>query len=157
MLLYLLFVDTGTFVKAESCSMPSPQALQPVLKLKVDELFLNWLSDPETQLVLKEYLDQIKNGQYSTSGTENSQADKSLSFNENNNVASQKNLVEKKPASLSNPSGPPSNSTLPSGSNSNSRVPGPGGRLLRRSVSSKKVSPIYGMRVVTHLMWKNKN
>uniref|UniRef100_A0A8C7XI20 Protein phosphatase 2 regulatory subunit B''beta n=1 Tax=Oryzias sinensis TaxID=183150 RepID=A0A8C7XI20_9TELE len=118
--------------------MPPPQVLQPVLKLKVDELFLNWLSDPETQLVLKEYLDQIKNGQYRSSGGENSLADKSLSFNENNNVASQKNLVEKKPASLGNPSGPASNSTLPSGSNSNSRVPGPGGRLLRRSVSSKK-------------------
>lgn len=137
--------------------MPPPQVLQPVLKLKVDELFLNWLSDPETQLVLKEYLDQIKNGQYRSSGGENSQADKSLSFNENNNIASQKNLVEKKPASLGNPSGSASNSTLPSGSNSNSRVPGPGGRLLRRSVSSKKVSPFYDVRLLTHLMFKNYN
>uniref|UniRef100_A0A8C7XJV3 Protein phosphatase 2 regulatory subunit B''beta n=1 Tax=Oryzias sinensis TaxID=183150 RepID=A0A8C7XJV3_9TELE len=105
--------------------MPPPQVLQPVLKLKVDELFLNWLSDPETQLVLKEYLDQIKNGQYRSSGGENSLADKSLSFNENNNVASQKNLVEKKPASLGNPSGPASNMSglEPRGVNVRTEVP----------------------------------
>ncbi|XP_072252691.1 serine/threonine-protein phosphatase 2A regulatory subunit B'' subunit beta isoform X2 [Leuresthes tenuis] len=116
--------------------MPSPQVLQPVLKKKVDELFLNWLSDPGTQSVLKDYLDLIKNGQY-LSGKD-AQDKRSLSFNENNNVASQKNLVEKKPAPLGTPSSPPSNSTLPSRSSSNTRVTGPNGRLLRRSVSTKK-------------------
>ncbi|KAM4558017.1 serine/threonine-protein phosphatase 2A regulatory subunit B'' subunit beta isoform 2-T2 [Odontesthes bonariensis] len=116
--------------------MPSPQVLQPVLKKKVDELFLNWLSDPGTQSVLKDYLDLIKNGQY-LSGKDG-QDKRSLSFNENNNVASQKNLVEKKTVPLSTPSSPPSNSTLPSRSSSNTRVTGPNGRVLRRSVSTKK-------------------
>ncbi|KAM9709741.1 serine/threonine-protein phosphatase 2A regulatory subunit B'' subunit beta isoform 2-T2 [Menidia menidia] len=116
--------------------MPSPQVLQPVLKVKVDELFLQWLSDPGTQSVLKEYLDLIKNGQY-LSG-EDAQDKKSLSFNENNNVASQRNLAEKKTAPLGTPSSPPPNSTLPSRSSSNSRVIGPNGRVLRRSVSTKK-------------------
>uniref|UniRef100_A0A3P9NEK2 Protein phosphatase 2 regulatory subunit B''beta n=1 Tax=Poecilia reticulata TaxID=8081 RepID=A0A3P9NEK2_POERE len=77
--------------------MPSPQVLQPVLKVKVDELFLNWLSDPGTQSVLKDFLDLIKSGEYNGSSSGNAHDKKSLSFNENNNVASQKNLSEKKP------------------------------------------------------------
>ncbi|XP_041857406.1 serine/threonine-protein phosphatase 2A regulatory subunit B'' subunit beta isoform X2 [Melanotaenia boesemani] len=114
--------------------MPSPQVLQPVLTKKVDELFLNWLSDPGTQSILKDYLDLIKSGQY----IKDCQDKKSLGFNENNNVASQKNLVEKKPAPLGTPSSPPANSTLPSRSSSNTRVTGPNGRILRQSVSTKK-------------------
>jgi len=133
-----LYSHTGTRVKEVLIrKMPSPQVLQPVLKKKVDELFLNWLSDPGTQSVLKDYLDLIKNGQY-LSGKD-AQDKRSLSFNENNNVASQKNLVEKKTVPLGTPSSPPSNSTLPSGSSSNTRVTGPNGRVLRRSVSTKKV------------------
>jgi hypothetical protein len=38
-------------------------ALKPVLKLKVDELFLRWLSEPETQLSLKENLRQLTHGE----------------------------------------------------------------------------------------------
>ncbi|XP_068592761.1 serine/threonine-protein phosphatase 2A regulatory subunit B'' subunit beta isoform X1 [Cebidichthys violaceus] len=113
--------------------MPSPQVLQPVLKMKVDELFLNWLSDTATQSLLKDYLDVIKSGQ-----RVDGQDKRSLTFNENNNVASQRNLAEKKPLPLGTPSGPPSASTLPSGSSSNTRVTGPNGRVLRRSVSTKK-------------------
>ncbi|KAM4731744.1 serine/threonine-protein phosphatase 2A regulatory subunit B'' subunit beta isoform 1-T1 [Anableps anableps] len=118
--------------------MPSPQVLQPVLKVKVDELFLNWLSDPGTQSVLKGYLDLIKSGQYNNLSSENAHEKRSLSFNENNNVASQKNLTEKKPGPLGTPSSPASNSTLPSRSSSNARVTGPNGRALRKSVSTKK-------------------
>lgn len=118
--------------------MPSPQVLQPVLKMKVDELFLNWLSDPATQSLLKDYLDLIKSGQHVDLSSGDTQDKRSLSFNENNNVASQKNLAEKKPAPLSIASGPPSASTLPSRSSSNTRVTGPNGRVLRRSVSTKK-------------------
>lgn len=120
--------------------MPSPQVLQPVLKMKVDELFLNWLSDPATQLLLKDYLDLIKSGQHKDLSSGDAQEKRLLTFNENNNVASQKNLAEKKPASLSTPSSPPSASTLPSGSSSNTRLTGPNGRVLRRSVSTKKVN-----------------
>lgn len=120
--------------------MPSPQVLQPVLKMKVDELFLNWLSDPATQSLLKDYLDLIKSGQHIDLSSGDTQDKRSLSFNENNNVTSQKSLVEKKPAALSTPSSPPSAITLPSGSSSNTRVTGPNGRVLRRSVSTKKVN-----------------
>ncbi|XP_020489584.1 serine/threonine-protein phosphatase 2A regulatory subunit B'' subunit beta isoform X1 [Labrus bergylta] len=118
--------------------MPSPQVLQPVLKMKVDELFLNWLSDPATQSLLKDYLDLIKTGQDIDLSSGEPQDKRLLTFNENNNVASQKNLAEKKPAHLGTPSSPPSASTLPSGSSSNTRMTGPNGRVLRRSVSTKK-------------------
>uniref|UniRef100_UPI0037E98A85 serine/threonine-protein phosphatase 2A regulatory subunit B'' subunit beta n=1 Tax=Semicossyphus pulcher TaxID=241346 RepID=UPI0037E98A85 len=118
--------------------MPSPQVLQPVLKMKVDELFLNWLSDHATQSLLKDYLDLIKNGQNIDLSSGQAQDKRLMTFNENNNVASQKNLAEKRPAPLGTPSSPPSSSTLPSGSSSNTRVTGPNGRVLRRSVSTKK-------------------
>uniref|UniRef100_A0A668AMT9 Protein phosphatase 2, regulatory subunit B'', beta n=1 Tax=Myripristis murdjan TaxID=586833 RepID=A0A668AMT9_9TELE len=118
--------------------MPSPQVLQPVLKMKVDELFLNWLSEPTTQSVLKDYLDLIKSGQSIDLECVDNKDKRSLTFNDNNNVASQRNLAERKPAPLSTPSSPPSSHTLPSGSSSNVRVTGPNGRVLRRSVSTKK-------------------
>ncbi|XP_028289588.1 serine/threonine-protein phosphatase 2A regulatory subunit B'' subunit beta isoform X1 [Parambassis ranga] len=120
--------------------MPSPQVLQPVLKMKVDELFLNWLSDPATQSLLKDYLDLIKSGRPVDLSPVDAQNKKSFSFSaNNNNVASQKNLAEKKPGPLSATSSPPSTSTLPSRSSSNtSRVTGPNSRVLRRSVSTKK-------------------
>uniref|UniRef100_A0AAZ3PW36 EF-hand domain-containing protein n=1 Tax=Oncorhynchus tshawytscha TaxID=74940 RepID=A0AAZ3PW36_ONCTS len=92
--------------------MPSPQVLQPVLKMKVDELFLNWLSEPTTQTILKDYLGLIKSGQSIDLGSS---------------------------APLGAPSSPPSTHTLPSGSSGNARVVGPNGRALRRSVSTKKV------------------
>ncbi|GLD73024.1 serine/threonine-protein phosphatase 2A regulatory subunit B'' subunit beta-like protein [Lates japonicus] len=118
--------------------MPSAQVLEPVLKMKVDELFLNWLSDPTTQSLLKDYLDLIKSGQNIDLSGGDALDKRSFSFSENNNVTSHKNLAEKKPAALSTPSSPPSASTLPSGSSSNTRVTGP--RVLRRSVSTKKVN-----------------
>ncbi|XP_069613972.1 serine/threonine-protein phosphatase 2A regulatory subunit B'' subunit beta isoform X2 [Ranitomeya imitator] len=43
--------------------MPANKVLQPVLKMKVDELFLYWLSETPTQLLLKDYLRRIKNGE----------------------------------------------------------------------------------------------
>lgn len=118
--------------------MPSPQVLQPVLKMKVDELFLSWLSEPATQSILRDYLDLIKSGQPIDLSIGDAQDKRSLSFNENNNVTSQKNLAEKKPAPLSTPFSSPSTNTLPSRSSSNTRMTGPSGRVLRRSVSTKK-------------------
>ncbi|GFO48817.1 serine/threonine-protein phosphatase 2a regulatory subunit b'' subunit beta [Plakobranchus ocellatus] len=38
-------------------------ALKPILKVKVDELFLRWLSDPDVQLTLRESLTQIARGE----------------------------------------------------------------------------------------------
>lgn len=120
--------------------MPS-QVLQPVLKMKVDELFFNWLSEPATQSLLKEYLDLIKNGQYPDTSTRDTQDKSSSTFNgNNNNVSSQKNLTEKKNAAVCTPSSPPTTSALPSGSSSNTRMTGPNGRAPRRSVNIRKVN-----------------
>ncbi|XP_068185843.1 serine/threonine-protein phosphatase 2A regulatory subunit B'' subunit beta isoform X1 [Antennarius striatus] len=114
--------------------MPSAQVLQPVLKMKVDELFVSWLSDPATQSLLKDYLDLIKSGQQVDLINGGVQDKKPLTLNENKNVAPEKNWTEKKPAPLGTSS---SSSTLPSGCGS-TRMIGPSGRLLRRSVSTKK-------------------
>lgn len=117
--------------------------LQPVLKMKVDELFFKWLSDPETQAQLKDYLELIKSGQpidLGTGAAEDRKSSSSPSFNENNNVPSKKSHSEKKTSSISTSSSPPSTSALPTGSSSNPRVSGPCGRVLRRSLSTKKVN-----------------
>ncbi|XP_054642590.1 serine/threonine-protein phosphatase 2A regulatory subunit B'' subunit beta isoform X1 [Dunckerocampus dactyliophorus] len=119
--------------------MPSSQILQPVLKMKVDELFLTWLSDTKTQAVLKDYLDLIKVGHQCDLNDVGAMTKRTLTFNENNNVASQKNWVaEKKATAFNTPLSPPSAATLPSGCSGGTRVTGPHGRILRRSVSSKK-------------------
>ncbi|CAL8342784.1 unnamed protein product [Boreogadus saida] len=119
--------------------MPSPQVLQPVVKLKVDELYLTWLSDPSTQSVLKNYLSLIKSGQSIDLG--NVDASDSV-FSENNNGSKgslcHKTHADRRTTSLGASSSPPPSHTLPSGSSSNARVTGPNGRALRKSVSSKK-------------------
>jgi serine/threonine-protein phosphatase 2A regulatory subunit B'' len=38
-------------------------ALQPLLKVKVDELFLLWLSEPETQELLRSNMNQMLHGE----------------------------------------------------------------------------------------------
>lgn len=40
--------------------MPPGKALQPVLKMKVDELFLRWLSEAGTQAMLRDCLQRIR-------------------------------------------------------------------------------------------------
>lgn len=113
--------------------------LQPVLKMKVDELFFKWLSDPHTQTQLKQYLDLIKSGQ--PIGLANGVAeDKKSPFGENNNVTSHRSHTGKKPAPISPPCSHPSTGALPSGSSGNPRVSGPCARTLRKSVSTKKVT-----------------
>uniref|UniRef100_A0A6Q2ZAW0 EF-hand domain-containing protein n=1 Tax=Esox lucius TaxID=8010 RepID=A0A6Q2ZAW0_ESOLU len=92
--------------------MPSPQVLQPVLKMKVDELFLNWLSEPKTQTILKDYLGLIKSGQSLDPGLSNTKDVRSMTFNENNNVASKRSLSDRPSAPLGTPSSPPSWLTL---------------------------------------------
>ncbi|KAK0146351.1 Serine/threonine-protein phosphatase 2A regulatory subunit B'' subunit beta [Merluccius polli] len=124
--------------------MPSPQVLQPVVKMKVDELYLNWLSDPSTQAVLRNYLALIKGGHAVDLdlGHVDASDRRLLALSENNNVSRgslcHRTLEKRRTASLCAPSSPPSSHTLPSGSSSNARVTGPNGRALRRSSSSKK-------------------
>ncbi|XP_075887186.1 serine/threonine-protein phosphatase 2A regulatory subunit B'' subunit beta isoform X1 [Nelusetta ayraudi] len=111
--------------------------LQPVLKMKVDELFFKWLSDPATQTQLKQYLELIKSGQ-PVDLANGTAEDKNSPFGENNNVTSHRSLAGKKPAPISTPSSHPSTGALPSGSSSNPRVSGPSARTLRKSLSTKK-------------------
>lgn len=42
--------------------MPPGKVLQPVLKMKVDELFLCWLSESSTQAMLQDCLQRIDHG-----------------------------------------------------------------------------------------------
>ncbi|XP_056611799.1 serine/threonine-protein phosphatase 2A regulatory subunit B'' subunit beta isoform X1 [Triplophysa dalaica] len=117
--------------------MASPQTLQPVLKMKVDELFLFWLSEPSTQAMLKDYLNKIKNGDEIDLCQEDFKSRNTLVLTENNNNhASKINATERMCASLGAPCSPPS-ATLPSASGSNNRA-GLNARALRRSVSTKK-------------------
>lgn len=118
--------------------MPSSH-LQPVLKMKVDEFFFTFLSDPSTQSLLKDYLDLIKSGQHLDLEKGDIPDKKSLTFNENNNVASQKNLAEERPFPTGTLSNPSLTGALPSGSSCNTRMTGPNGRVLRKSVSTRKV------------------
>lgn len=139
----LIFLSPGGGVvevdEVSWTNMPSPQVLQPVLKMKVDELFLNWLSEPTTQTILKDYLGLIKSGQSVDLGCGNVKENRSLAFNENNNVASKRSLTERASSPLCASSSPATTHTLPSGSSSNARLVGPNGRALRRSISTKKV------------------
>ncbi|XP_006638957.2 serine/threonine-protein phosphatase 2A regulatory subunit B'' subunit beta isoform X1 [Lepisosteus oculatus] len=119
--------------------MPAAPVLQPVLKMKVDELFLNWLSETTTQLMLKDYLRRIKNGERIETGAGDGKHNRSLVCSANkNNVVSKKNMAEKVVSPLSTPSSPPSapSTALPSGSCGSPRV-GPNGRPVRRSIGTK--------------------
>lgn len=120
--------------------MPSPQNLQPVLKKKVDELFLNWLSEPGTQEILKDYLRRVKNGEWIDSILSDGRDRKLSACSEN--ASSPKNLTERAPSSPGGPSSP-SSTALPSGVGGNTRAAS-GGRAQHRSLSTKKVrSGIY--------------
>lgn len=111
--------------------------LQPVLKMKVDEFFYIWLSDPSTQSLLKD-LDLIKSGQYLDHGKGDTPDKKSFTFNGNNNVATQKNLAEDRPFPTGTLASLSPTSALPSGSSCNTRMTGPNGRVLRKSISTRK-------------------
>ncbi|XP_052462394.1 serine/threonine-protein phosphatase 2A regulatory subunit B'' subunit beta isoform X1 [Carassius gibelio] len=116
--------------------MASPLTLQPVLKMKVDQLFLFWLSEPRTQSMLKDYLNKIKNGEEIDLSHADFKGTSTLVLTENNNITSKINVTERMTAALGAPCSPPS-ATLPSASGSNNRA-GVNARALRRSVSTKK-------------------
>lgn len=129
--------------------MASPQTLQPVLKMKVDELFLFWLSEPSTQAMLKDYLNKIKNGEeIDLSQGDFKSSSTLLTENNNNNIASKTNVTDRMTAALGSPYSPPS-ATLPSASGSNNRA-GVNARALRRSVSTKKVKHLYILFTMRH-------
>ncbi|KAK1169678.1 serine/threonine-protein phosphatase 2A regulatory subunit B'' subunit beta-like isoform X1 [Acipenser oxyrinchus oxyrinchus] len=118
--------------------MPAAPVLQPVLKMKVDELFLNWLSETTTQLMLKDYLKRIKNGERFECGEGDLKDNRLLVCNENkNNFRSKQKVTDKAVSSLSAPSSPPSPITtaLPSGNTGSPRVGH--NRAVRRSIGSK--------------------
>ncbi|KAJ3591577.1 hypothetical protein NHX12_006710 [Muraenolepis orangiensis] len=127
--------------------MTSPQVLEPVVKMKVDELYLTWLSDSSTQSVLQKYLTLIKSGQYADRGHVDASDRRLLNFSENNNVSMgspcPKSLADRRTMSLCAPSNPLSNPlsspTLPSGSSGgNAGITETNGRALRRLGRSKK-------------------
>ncbi|XP_033868282.2 serine/threonine-protein phosphatase 2A regulatory subunit B'' subunit beta-like isoform X1 [Acipenser ruthenus] len=118
--------------------MPAAPVLQPVLKMKVDELFLNWLSETTTQLMLKDYLKRIKNGERFECGEGDLKDNRLLVCSENkNNFRSKQKVTDKAVSSLSAPSSPPSPITkaLPSGNTGSPRVGH--NRAVRRSIGSK--------------------
>ncbi|XP_018594727.1 serine/threonine-protein phosphatase 2A regulatory subunit B'' subunit beta isoform X1 [Scleropages formosus] len=113
--------------------MPA-QVLEPVVRMKVDELFLNWLSELSTQAMLKDYLMRIKNGEcIDPDGGLKEGKDKPSVLSENSNVPSKKSLAERMLLPVSAPSSPPS-TALPTG---NGRA-GPSSRSLRRSISTRR-------------------
>ncbi|TRY66223.1 hypothetical protein DNTS_006063 [Danionella cerebrum] len=118
--------------------MASPHSLKPDLKMKVDELFLFWLSEPSTQAMLKDYLIKIKNGEEIDFSCEDFKCAKTFAFNENNHhhPASRTRVTERITSALGASCSPPS-PTLPSVSGSYRA--GGNARALRRSVSTKKV------------------
>ncbi|XP_056088963.1 serine/threonine-protein phosphatase 2A regulatory subunit B'' subunit beta isoform X1 [Rhinichthys klamathensis goyatoka] len=127
--------------------MASPQTLQPVLKMKVDELFLFWLSEPSTQAMLKDYLNKIKNGEEIDLSHGDFKSTSTLVLTENNNIASKINGTDRMTAALGAPCSPPS-ASLPSASGSNNRA-GVNARALRRSVSTKKQAQVKKEEPVT--------
>lgn len=116
--------------------MSPGKILQPAVKMKVDELFLCWLSQPATQLILKDCLRRIKNKEKTefNAGSGNS---KNESFSSKNSNSKQCLLGDTRlPLSFS----PPQLSTTlplatPASSRNSSNV-----RATRRSSGTKEVS-----------------
>ncbi|XP_044767576.1 serine/threonine-protein phosphatase 2A regulatory subunit B'' subunit beta [Neomonachus schauinslandi] len=113
--------------------MPPGKVLQPVLKMKVDELFLCWLSESSTQTMLQDCLQRIKMpGRTETGGGDAGQPGPPLAA-----AAS-----ACKPAafdSLGAPSPAPASTALPLGAATSPRT-GPPVRGTRRSAGTRVVS-----------------
>ncbi|XP_030059746.1 serine/threonine-protein phosphatase 2A regulatory subunit B'' subunit beta isoform X2 [Microcaecilia unicolor] len=124
--------------------MPAGKILQPVLKMKVDELFLCWLSETPTQLLLKDYLRRIKNGEKINIGDCDDK--ESLSANKHNLYASQ-SVLDNLPVSPLTPCSPSSQltSNLPLSPLSSPRT-GLNARVRRstgvKTVQQKKEEPL---------------
>ncbi|NWY31723.1 P2R3B phosphatase, partial [Pheucticus melanocephalus] len=69
--------------------MSPGKVLQPALRMKVDELFLCWLSQPATQLILKDCLRRIKNKKKTEFDNTDSGNSKNKSFTSKNSNSKQ--------------------------------------------------------------------
>ncbi|XP_018425870.1 PREDICTED: serine/threonine-protein phosphatase 2A regulatory subunit B'' subunit beta-like isoform X1 [Nanorana parkeri] len=117
--------------------MPTKKILQPVLKAKVDQLFLYWLSETPTQLLLKDYLRRIKNGENVMADTFEDGADVSLSSSNKLAHKSVDNLSLSPGTPCSPPSRSPSSLPIgPCGSPRSLFTP-----RTRKSIGSKLVPP----------------
>ncbi|XP_051840574.1 serine/threonine-protein phosphatase 2A regulatory subunit B'' subunit beta isoform X1 [Antechinus flavipes] len=124
--------------------MPTGKVLQPVLKMKVDELFLCWLSETNTQVMLKDCLKRIKNTERIEIGRGN--AGESEPFLTTKIANSKQNILDNLMAPLVTPSSPCVSTALPLGTSTSSRS-GPHVRGTRRStgtrvVQTKKEEPL---------------
>ncbi|KAF7254005.1 Serine/threonine-protein phosphatase 2A regulatory subunit B'' subunit beta [Varanus komodoensis] len=123
--------------------MPAIKVLQPVLKMKVDELFLFWLSETATQVMLKDYLRNITNEEKIECGSGDASSNEQIT---QTNCISKQSMLGNLMSPLT-PSSPPHLSTaLPLGNPSSPR-----GfsniRGLRRSSSSRGDSAVYWTQV----------
>uniref|UniRef100_UPI00398E3EBB serine/threonine-protein phosphatase 2A regulatory subunit B'' subunit beta isoform X1 n=1 Tax=Pristiophorus japonicus TaxID=55135 RepID=UPI00398E3EBB len=124
--------------------MPAAPVLQPVLKMKVDELFLYWLSETTTQSMLKDYLKRIESGETIEVGVSDATNDQpSTGSNNKNHSKSELNILGYSTSPLVTSkycSSPPSQltSALPSGTFSSPRN-GLNARAIRRSSGTKAV------------------
>ncbi|XP_026522652.1 serine/threonine-protein phosphatase 2A regulatory subunit B'' subunit beta isoform X1 [Notechis scutatus] len=120
--------------------MPTVKVLQPVLKMKVDELFLCWLSETATQVMLKDYLRSITSEEKIEMGSGDA--------GDNENILSQINYVSKQSmlGSLMSPLTPTSSPhlstvlpfTTPTSPRSYSGIRGKRRSSSSRNVQSKK-------------------
>ncbi|NXJ76232.1 P2R3B phosphatase, partial [Trogon melanurus] len=100
--------------------MSPGKVLQPVLKMKVDELFLCWLSQPATQLILKDCLRRIKNEEKKETGNGDSGNGKTERFTNKNSTSNQFILGDTR-LPLVSFSPPQLSTTLPLATPANSR------------------------------------
>ncbi|XP_074848284.1 serine/threonine-protein phosphatase 2A regulatory subunit B'' subunit beta isoform X2 [Carettochelys insculpta] len=125
--------------------MPAGKVLQPVLKMKVDELFLCWLSQPATQSMLKDCLRRIKNEEKTEIGSGDAGESEPFIFT-NKNSKSKQSMLDNLMSPLVTPSSPPHLSTaLPLGTSTSPR--NISNRGIRRStgtrvVQTKKEEPL---------------
>ncbi|XP_042190218.1 serine/threonine-protein phosphatase 2A regulatory subunit B'' subunit beta isoform X2 [Callorhinchus milii] len=124
--------------------MPVATVLQPVLKMKVDELFLYWLSETSSQSMLKDYLKRIENGERIEVGSGDAARSQPLNGSKNSlHSNSNLNILDHSTCPLvtskhsSSPSSHPT-SALPSGTCSSPRN-GSNTRATRRSSGTKTV------------------
>lgn len=118
--------------------MPAVKVLQPVLKMKVDELFLCWLSETATQVMLKDHLRSITNKENIEFGSGDAGSNKQF-FSEINSVSKQ-NLLGNLLSPLISTSPPVLFPVLPLGTPTSPRRYS--NTRIRRSSSSRMVSII---------------
>lgn len=116
--------------------MPPGKVLQPVLKMKVDELFLCWLSESSTQRMLQDCLQRIKTPGRTETGAGDAGQPGPLS------AAAAPACKPRALDSQGAPSPAPASAALPLGAASSPRS-GPHARGPRRSAGTRVVSYSY--------------